>query len=74
MQLVETITAILFVLAFFTISGYAVVFMLLTPHKQLAQLSFPLRFLWYYGVGFIIFVIVGVFMSFVFWMAIKFGV
>lgn len=71
MAFIEYFIAPLAVVVFFAFSVYAAIFMLLTPHAQLRQKHWTVKFIWYYGVSFIIFLVASFYMSFVVWLAIK---
>ena len=71
MTFVEAFFVVLFMLVFFGFSVYAVVFFVLTPRPSMLKLHWTMKFVWYYGISFAIFVVAAVFLSFVAWLALK---
>lgn len=70
-SLIAGIFLILWILIFFLASVWCAQLALVKGREFARQGNWWVKFQWWYGVGFMIFVIVSIFFSFVFWMANK---
>jgi len=71
--MVANIFMVLFIFVFFGVSVYSVVFFLLTPYSRMKQAHPTIRWVWWYGLGFAIMVVLAMFGAMVVWIAIHIG-